>query len=101
MNLIQLNVRNYRRRFQYIPLGLRRQISLKINAIQIQTNSPRAEGAVYWEIRPSLLRPVFEIRRKMSTNYINSIYLYIHLVIQRCDLYTLYLHIQLVTNSNL
>lgn len=42
---------------QDTPLRLRRQISLVTNAIQIQTNSPCAEEAVYQEICPSLLRP--------------------------------------------
>ncbi|GBP76993.1 hypothetical protein EVAR_57674_1 [Eumeta japonica] len=35
--------------------GLKRQISVKTNASQIQTNSPAAEGAVCQEICPSLL----------------------------------------------
>lgn len=42
-------------RSQDIPPRLRRQICLETNAIQIQTNSPGAEEAVYQEICPSLL----------------------------------------------
>lgn len=51
---IQLKETEHRRRSQDIPSRLRRQISLETNAIQIQTNSPSAEGAVYQEICPSL-----------------------------------------------
>lgn len=52
---IQLKDTKCRRLCQDIPSRLRRQISLETNVIQIQTNSPGAEGAVYQEISPSLL----------------------------------------------
>lgn len=54
---IQLKETKYRERLQDILPRLRRQISLETNAIQIQTNSPGAEEAVYQEICPSLLGP--------------------------------------------
>lgn len=52
---IQLKETKYRNRSQDILSRLRRQISLETNAIQIQTNSPGAEEAVYQEICPSVL----------------------------------------------